>query len=269
MPLFEFALRPLESVTPWDRPDQPDDLHLAWFGLSDGCYSLNCGTARLFQYTKQMLEHMDPPHPGGARIGDWVDYPIVRLHEDVLDLLPCVLEEVPAPLHDLMASPDLYANWRTSLSWAINIKDDVPIHEAFYTATNWLGYRKLDCGYLIDGPNIWIWKHRNRIFLLWDNLGCITDGISRWTAAIGLISMSVDEWLLEIKSLHHRLMASMQERIHEVVVKRLFPRVKIDYQGLLAEQKYREKSLSQALAVESPVTDWRAILQALDALKKA
>src|SRR5947209_6747937 len=51
--LFNFSLAMLENIPPWGSGT---DLHLSWFGLTDGCYWLRPGDVELFRYSAQLLE---------------------------------------------------------------------------------------------------------------------------------------------------------------------------------------------------------------------
>jgi len=268
MPLFDFLLHPLGSVTPWTRPGMPDELHLSWFGLTDGLYSVDCGLARLFQYSEEMCVELSQQFPHFDS-SDWVDYQVIRLYEDILELIPYSLAEVPLDVHRMINSFDGYRSWRESLAWVLDRDDDKELDEKYFRASDWLACRKLDCGYLVDGPNVWIWRFQNHMFWLWDNDDRVTDGVQRWTAHTGQIAMPVDSFLSEIKSFHHRLMASMQDRVNEVVSGNPFSGVIIDMPALVQEQREREKSLSFALSQPLVETDWDTVIKANNYLRNA
>ena len=88
--MFEFELAPLDEVPVWGTPP---DLRLNWFGLSWGLYWLDLGTVRLLEYSPEArLLGSRPP----ARMPRFVDYQVARFHEDLIEILPDVLEPLPA-----------------------------------------------------------------------------------------------------------------------------------------------------------------------------
>jgi Family of unknown function (DUF5984) len=85
---FHFRLRLLADVEPWGGR------RLHWFALTDGWYWIEVDGHKLFH------------HPSNADTGQPspVDYYVVRLWEDLQEMLPSLLEPVPADLVDHMTS---------------------------------------------------------------------------------------------------------------------------------------------------------------------
>src|SRR5579859_7957306 len=89
--LFNFRLRHVDEIAPWG---EEGDYSLSWFGLTDGCYWMDCGGQELFRHSDAIIEAWkrsghplsDPPY---------MDYQIVRLWEDLLEILPAILSPVP------------------------------------------------------------------------------------------------------------------------------------------------------------------------------
>jgi hypothetical protein len=75
---FGFQLEPLEKFEPWG---EGDDRTLHWFGLTSGTYWIEVGEQRLFESVG---------FEGGSP--ECLDYQVARLHEDVLAIVPRVLE---------------------------------------------------------------------------------------------------------------------------------------------------------------------------------
>lgn len=266
MALFDFKLRPLHEVQPWGGPD---DLSLHWFGLTDGWFSIDCGVARLFQYTPEMLVKWEIPTPADGNPTDWVDYLVVRLYEDVIDLLPHVLVELPRDFHRLVSDVASHRAWRENLRRIAESDDwdegDEDMTRCYLLVSEWMGYRKLDSGYLVDGPKAWFWRHSDDIYILWDNDKSVADGIPRWTAGSGVLRMPVERFLGEVESFHQRLMASMRDRINEISFAYPFEGVRIDIPHLFHEHKQREQSLANALATGPKETDWDDVRHAMRA----
>jgi hypothetical protein len=92
--LFNFQLRPIEEVAPWD---QEGEYSLSWFGLTDGWYWLDCDGHELFRYSDAIIESWKYEGRQPA-VPPCVDYQVVRLWGDILQILPDVLSPVPAKL---------------------------------------------------------------------------------------------------------------------------------------------------------------------------
>jgi hypothetical protein len=156
--LFEFTLDPVEQICPWG---EPPDLSLHWFGLSLGSYWIDLGTTRLLEYL---------PLPG------WpvhVDYQLARFHEDVLDILPEILEPVPSDVivrfpegSIIGADQHLLRRWETF--------DEAP--DDLDLAREKLGARYLDTGYLSPSACIWFWSDADNVIVEWDNRDRLNDG---------------------------------------------------------------------------------------------
>lgn len=269
MPLIDFELCPLVDITPWGRPEDPTDRHLSWFGLTYGWYSLDVKSARLFQYTPELMGHLDWPQDPRSRQADWTDYQVVRLYEDLLDMLPDILAEVPDEMHALISTAERRADWTRSLErYEEQDGDTAQIDRLFEPATRWAGLRQLDAGYLVDAPRIWLWRHRDQVHLQWDNRTRVTDNIPRWTATHGTTTMPVDDFLAEIGSFHDRLMAAMTERVHTITHRNPLRDIAIDIPRLNAEHIERQRSLTTALSTPPQPIDWAEVIAANRALRR-
>ena len=102
--LINFQLTALEQVQPWGEP--PSQL-LHWFGLTDGHYWLQVGKDALFEYSEAARQKA-----GCLR---YCSYQVVRLYEDVLEIVSDVLEPVPSDI-----SPYLNLDRRMKWSRAYN-----------------------------------------------------------------------------------------------------------------------------------------------------
>lgn len=267
MPLFDFSLKPIAAVAPWGPPDDPKDRSLSWFGLTDGTYAINLNGARLFQYTPEMLAYLNSKYPENEQIGDCADYQVVRLYEDILDLLPDAMISIPARAQEMVGHVQARRSWMNGLSWVLEIDDDPPLDELYWRATDWFGYRRLDSMYLIQGPSTWFWRFGDRVYIQWDNAGKETAGIPRWTATAGDCSMPVETFWGELESFHTRLMSAMSERVANIKTQNPLPNVRIDVEQLTREHEERKLSLAQAKLASPHEIDWDLVFAANDELK--
>ncbi len=269
-PLFDFALHPLENVMPWGKPEAP---YLSWFGLTDGYYAINTGAQRHYRYTPEIIAFWAGQYPDSSPgvpgpLADCTDYQIVRLYEDVLDVLPNVLAPVPAEAHALLGGPGDITAWLASSDWVEDIPDESPDGEALidlrYTASRWFGSRTLTNWHLQAGPDIYLWRHADIIHFAWDHTRLRLDDYpdAVWTATSGTHRMPAAAFMEEIASFHDRLMAAMAERIHLLHTANPIPHVHIDMEQLAAEHEQRTHSLEKALSTPPEPSDWSAVLAA-------
>lgn len=256
--LFNFRLTPLNDVPTWShRGDQ----HLHWFGLTYGCYWLSVGDSELFRYREEALHghqydkfHCEPH----------VDYPVVRLWEDFLDILPSVLVPVPESLAENLAACNLL-DWQRRVEHWMESKA-IGLYEPDYEhATKWVRKRHLTSGHLAAGPNVWAWNDGTDIHIEWDNRELAIDGIPLWTADFGSWSLPVNVFLDEVHSFNTRLIDAMQVRVEQIRTNWIRPEVFIDKDELVLEQADRAKWLARSLegAHQELPFDWDAVINAI------
>jgi hypothetical protein len=257
--LINFTLAPIEKITPWG---QPGSYGLHWFGLTYGEYWIQAGEAALFEYSD---------HARKAGITRYCDYQVVRLYEDLMEMLPYILEPVPEPLVPYIFGEQAKA-WRNAYDAWCDKNDDVLDTDYFCeladAAVVWSGKRHLDSAYLSPSARIAIWSDQEHVHIEWDNRDRKFDGQPAWSAVLGAYQMPRDAFIEEMKSFHVRLMEQMAARVDQVVAGCLPPEIQIDLPGLIREHEQRARSFDSALRFV-PETDWqqaeRAIREILDA----
>ena len=107
---FHFQLNPIAEIAPWGKKDEPV---LHWFGLSDGRYWIQIGETELFRYSKPVLAAYPPQDSALAThtLQPYVDYFVARLWEDILAIVPDVLDPLPAFLLRRMEPIDQWLQW--------------------------------------------------------------------------------------------------------------------------------------------------------------
>ncbi|MCU0568018.1 MAG: DUF5984 family protein, partial [Oculatellaceae cyanobacterium Prado106] len=244
--LFDFHLRALEEVHPWVTSP---DLYLSWFGFTDGFYRLQIGSDLLFNYSNEFVDHCAKAFPG-VYSEPFVDYYVVRLWEDLLEILPDVLEPIPKELADWFTQDEsAWFNWeRNVLDWLERQPDEDQAIETLDLVMPWQNARCLDAAYLQNSPRIWIWcADLDSINISWDNTGILFEGIPVWSASRGHFSMSRDRFLQEVHTFHDQFMRLMAERVYEVGDRLPSPEIQVDPQRLMDEHLDRETGLYYAL----------------------
>jgi Family of unknown function (DUF5984) len=246
--LFNFKLTPLGQVQPWGGPD---DQRLHWFGLTDGQYWIQAGESAPLEYSDQLRAKFDWPR--------YCDYQVARLHEDLIEMLPLVLEPVPEDLISYISgvSGTLWniksADWHTN---ACAQNDDDRYWEIADFSATWIGRRTLDSLYLSPGTNIHMWSDESNVHIEWDNTGMLREGIPAWTAIRGSYLLPRDEFVAEARSFHFRFMAQMTDRVNSVLSGALPSQVKVDLQELQKEHSTRSRSIERNLVEPVNPTDW-------------
>lgn len=253
-PLFEFELTALDRVTPWGKPD---DLNLHWFGLSDGSYWINAGEAKLFEYS-------DAARAQG--IPRFCDYQVVRLHEDLRDLAPLALEEVPSELRAFVAlGVNPWPAWR-DLPESLVADDEHA--DLIDVGATWLGQRTLDSLYLSPPTNISMWSDSEHVHIQWDNRDRRLNGEPAWSATAGTHMLTREAFVEEVLSFHDRFMSAMDNRVKEVLAGGLSKSIRVDLGGLLREQRERTASVNRESLLASPGTGWARVSKAVARLER-
>lgn len=224
--LINFSLTDLDSVVPWGEGSN----RLHWFGLTDGSYWMGVGQAKLFQYVAGA-------GPSKASEVTYVDYYVARLWEDLLDLLPRVVHEVPQNIEHSLTNRSPWQQGKSEGAAG-----------AFWTA------RALDCGYLVNPPNIWIWSSAGVTRIRWSSNSPEIER-PRWTAGEGESEMPTAQFVEEVKGFDQRLMARMGDRVTAVLAGALGPAIEIDRDQLKREHENRATWLSKALSADPATSD--------------
>ncbi|MER7892894.1 DUF5984 family protein [Micromonospora sp. NPDC094482] len=251
---FRFELRPLNQVHPWGG----DRRTLHWFALTDGWYWIELNGHRLLRYSEQTVHRW---RADGWRGSPHVDYYVVRLWEDLLQMLPAVLEPVPADLVPFIETD--------SIGWLERGE-----HEEDFTAEVWYGDHVLDLGYLRNGPVIRWWRTIingfDAVTIDWWNRRCGQDiDVTFAGPASGRLVLTTEEFVDAVRDLDRGLMAAMHERITVLEERRVvLPDVELDLTALRAEHRDRAAWWQHALDRRLE-TDWAAVRAGAALLRRA
>lgn len=256
--LINFTLAPIQKIHPWGAPG---NYRLHWFGLTDGEYWIQAGDAALFEYSDHARTE------GASR---YCDYQVVRLYEDLTEMLPNILEPVPQSLVQYMWGETAKVWQKTYSDWCDKNYDVLErpwFNEIINTAIMWTGKRLLDSAYLSPSANIAIWSDEQHVHIEWDNRDRLFDGKPAWSAVLGSYQMPRNEFIEEMRSFHSRLMEQMTVRVEQVQEGALAPEIEIDLPGLAKEHEQRMRTLDTALN-QCPRTDWNEIERAIREIRE-
>lgn len=253
--LIEFSLVALEDIKPWSAPQPAAQ---AWFGLSEGQYCLRVGDQTLFEYS-EALQNLG--------VASHCEYAVARLHEDLLQMLPAILEPVPPVLHAYIGGRGRQS-WQEAVGWWCNLHGALLQEERFASlvaaASKWIHRRELDCSYLSPGASICIWSDAEQVHIEWDNRTQLFNGLPAWTAGHGQYVLSRADFVAELRSFHEALLQHMADRLHQLADQ--WPAAgHLDREPLQAEQQERSVRLQRALQC-AEASDWTSIVRTVDGM---
>jgi hypothetical protein len=255
MPLFNFALKAINDIEPWGG----DCLH--WFGLTDGNYYIDVGDVQLFRYSAEILAYWTKENPELKGVEPfYVDYQVVRLYEDLLEILPDILQPVPAEMQCLIADERITKSWE--LFWQ-NRTDAIEEEEVLReSACYWWWRRRLTSLHLTHSPIINIWRVEDNIIIRWNNQQHQVNGLAVWSTQSGEYKMPLAVFMAEVKLFHNNLMVEMKNRVALVATNNPIANVKIDIDILKNEQLMRENSLAEVLNLLPQEIEWAKAIEA-------
>jgi len=248
--IFEFQLTPIEEVQPWGEPPNQS---LSWFGFTDGIYRIKAGTEYLLNYSEEYTNYLTEKFSDYTFTTTFVEYQVVRLWEDILEMLPSILESVPKevqPFLDLgyenyLALENKATDWQESeIKKGINKNDTWNIVEL---PTYWLNNCWLDSAYLSPSARIWIWSDENDVIISWDNREIKVENIPVWSATQGNYRIDKKDFISEVRKFDNSLISQMNHRVETVLLNWSNPEIKVDFEYLKSEQKTRATWFEVAL----------------------
>ncbi|MFI6306724.1 DUF5984 family protein [Amycolatopsis thailandensis] len=228
---FHFRLRPLAEVEPWG------DRSLHWSALTNGWYWIDVDGHKLFHH----------PSNTGAGQPTPVDYYVVRLWEDLQEVLPSLLEPVPADLVDHLTSDQD--------AWCGAGAEDAE------TALDWYSSHFMYTSYLVASPRIVWWRSvtdQDMITVDWRHAA--EPGLDCTVPRQGRASVSTELFLRAVEEFDRELINAMDRRITTIEARGLAPDIRLDLKQLRHEHQHRSGSLAATLR-RVPATDWPAVRQ--------
>jgi hypothetical protein len=240
-----FELRPLAGVTPFGTRES--GLRLHWFGLTDGWYDVVVSGHHLFR--------VDGGDPRG------IDYQVVRLWEDLIEVVPAVTDEIPAALAMRLTDVDRWNAWVTR-AWELE-----NAHELQDAALAWWGHRHVDTGHLRGAPRLYLWRHGHELHVQWRSAR--RPEAPRWSSPHGNAILAFDAFIDELVRFDRALIEAMATRVNLVTTAWNRPETAIDVDQLRREHDDRATWLHRALRIKRPTThSWDAVVEAVTKLEE-
>jgi hypothetical protein len=263
--IFEFKLSPLEGVHVWG---EHPNTSLSWFGLTQGDYRIKVGSEYLFNYSEPYTKYLIKTFPEYSFNTTLVDYYVVRLWEDILEILPSILEPVPKEIQHYLDSG--YENYLALENKATGWQESQMKKGMNETATwkivelanSWLNNRWLDSAYLSPSARIWIWSDESDVIVSWDNREIKVETIPVWSASYGNYRINKEDFINVVRKFNNYLFAEMYERVETVCQNWKDSKIKVDFENLKSEQKNRATWLENSLN-KVHKTDWIGVTSAI------
>jgi hypothetical protein len=254
MSIFNFELTPIHKLMPWGNPGE---YSMHWFGLTDGHYWIEVDGVDLLKLTEEiraLWKHEGFPY---------IDYQVARLFEDLLEMLPHILEPLPPDISDLIATSakevQLQRHWRSLLQ-----KGGENIDIQLSDAVQWWGMRRLDFGYLRYCPRINFWREGDMIFIRWDcRVKNDPEKIRVFVADSGTTSINAVEFIKQVRLFHDNLFQQMEQRVEDVSHSWPHDKVALDVNALKMEHVKRRQESQQSLNAPCMQTDWDAVRRSI------
>lgn len=253
---FEFRLTPLDRYVPWDPARA-----VSWFELTDGEQVVWLDDQALFS-----SELLAPERAGERR---WLDYSVVRMWEDVLELFPYLREPVPAEIARRLEPGAGWERWRER-AWAWLERADDEAADELEQALGWASRRTLDVGHLVAAPRLSFVRVGDVIRTTCEPRGDTTSMGLRWVCTPACVEQRSAEVTDELERFARALLGRMEARIAAIARGALAGRAVVDLVALRDQHAQRERQLARALAASpDEIEDWDRIARALETLDAA
>lgn len=220
---IRFELRALNDVVPWG--DEQTGLRLHWFGLTDGWYDVVIGGHRLYSCVDDVRG---------------IDYQVVRLWEDLIEVAPSALESIPESLAARLADIDAWMLWVEKVCDLDDHRDLVSV------ALQWWFWRGLSASHLVGAPTLHLWCYGDELRIHWRSSPRGPDG-PVWSSPNGDAITSANAFRELLLKFDRDLFAAMEARVESVAKNWSRPEIEIDAEALRREQADRATWLQRAL----------------------
>lgn len=263
--LFDFKFSPVQN------PLKIGYYH--WFWLTDGFYWMNVGSQRLFEFSDVVIRYWDMEIESDEQ--KCMDYQVVRFWEDMLEILPTIIQPVPKAVHKLFLQS--HENYQENLNkWLdyVEVEENsgrYKEYELLCSVPFFMNGYSLSTAHLSSSPFVCFWRYqengKDKIWIGWDFTQTITDKnnhqeIPIWSATKGFFEIDYQDFMNEFQKFNDEFLNKMQERIDDILSSetlKSFYADNFDFSILQNEQNERKKSLLKTLNFKIEI-DWETRL---------
>ena len=198
---FYYSLKPINELI----KQLLEENSISWYHLTDGCYSILFDNVKLFEYTDNVVVENN-------MISNNLDYYVIRIVEDIFEVLINTINPMPNDLFELINSIEKRNKIELRIEEVLKNLDEKEYLEC-------LDLFKLTCqgcidtAYLNPGFNNYFFHVNDDLFIFYD---CETND-KVWTAKKGIIKINYNDFVVEFKQFVNNFMKDMKERINETI----------------------------------------------------
>lgn len=267
-PLFDFEFKDLQtSIT---------ESGLIWYWLTDSFFWLNVGDNTLFQLSDEVLAIWEKSgYPLRTHFSEkCMRYPLVRFWEDMINIIPTVIEAVPTEFHNLFMQPlDVIASYSEKWEEYSRQQEQKIIYKKHGLSFNkpfFFDNHMLNTWYIADSPNLHFWRYKDDMWFAWDFTGHFEidedtqKQINVWTAKKGTYHLPFAEFMQEFENFNNRVISEMEIRISTILdsieLQKLYPD-NYDFDNLKQDHERRKHTLENEIKNYSSPFDWDELVE--------
>lgn len=264
--MLNFALKNPLEIAPWGNENSR---MLHWFGLTDSYYWFKLGEGELLRYSAEFVEFykLDKNLP-------YVDYHFARIFWDLTSIIRNVLSSIPDEIFDNIRSFANFESYHDSLP--IWLEDqwnetDEDFDNLYLPARQWIDDRRLDFGYLIGAPRVFLFRNNDDVYIRWISDYKDENGINMWDITKGEYIIDLNKFISELQLTIRNFALAMDAQVKYVLDNPL-ENVFIDKNQLLKNrEEFLEevKSYEKILSFVSDRTDWENVLSKIKIIKQS
>lgn len=208
MSMFGYRLKPAQDCSLPLGPGNTRDL--VWFWLTDGYYWLNVGDVQLFK-TSAEWNALHPESHGYA------EYQCARLVEDLLELLPQLMEALPPELYSFISTVQKYEELSTALNTLYARDGDLTpeLNNACDVVGSLLWHGRLNTGHFAHNARCCFYHNSGSMHVQYDFRGKTENAIPPWAAGTGMYTLPFADFITEVEDLLLRFFLHMDRQIEQ------------------------------------------------------
>lgn len=244
--------------------------NLRWFWLTDGFYWMNVDGQKLFENSEEALRYWEQegytyPKQDYQKC---MDYQVVRLWEDMIEILPTIVHPVLKEFHQLLSQPLVKISADSDLFYdyvdSINETPEYLSNNKYFDKPFYLDGHRLCTMHIGLSPILYFWRFKDsnedNMYIAWDFTQTITTEsgkeIPMWSATEGHFKLPYESFMQEFNNFHHRLMDAMALKIMEIESNLELQALLIDDYDLRKEHNERTKWVEREFEKYPVSFDW-------------
>ena len=196
---FYYSFKPLDVLIRELRENN----HISWFNLTDGCYNIEFDDVKLFEYSDAIVKENN-------MISNSLDYYVIRIAEDIFEVLMNTLNPMPEDIFELVNTIDKRKKIELIIEEALrNVSYEE--YDKSLVLFKIVSPGCINTAYLKPGFDNYFFHINDDLYIFYD---CETED-NIWTANKGIIKVNYNDFVNEFKLFVNNFMNNMETRIDE------------------------------------------------------